>query len=493
MKKYFCHIAQAHGLESDDIVDYLSNGIFVVGLDTKFHFVNKPLLQKFAMTGDECRNCSFLDFVHPSDKEYANSIFQSIASGIDVAPVVLRYQTRDSSGAIKVTARSLKGEKGIAGIIGVVQGIEEEASHDFNCYAVLELLPIPVAIYSIHGIIEYINPSFTNFFGYELEEVSTFDEWFSKAYPDEHMRAKLRREWEADLAAIQPGNIIKKTLNVTCKDGREIRATMSVMFFRPQKIVVIAEEVAQVQSVILEERLQSAQRGEPFIFHAKMLAHDFNNILSGIMGNISFLKSRCGDNPETDEIIRDIEIFSNQGASLAKSLLALVQGSELERKIFDINEIVRKSATIFGRLHGEIRMHFALCDVRCPVRVNHIQIEQVLLNLFINAYQAMPGGEGSIYLSSAIVELGAKAAEKEKIAPATYVMLSIRDTGCGMDEITVAKIFEPFFSTKENGTGNGLGLFSAREIIKQHGGAITVESTPGVGSIFIIFLPLAEE
>lgn len=494
MKDYFYHIVQKHGLVSYEVVDHLTSGVFVVGLDTKFHYVNKPLLQKFALTGEECRERSFLDFIHPADREYAHSTFQSILAGVEVSPVILRYQTQNSSGTIEIRAGSLKGEHGIAGIIGVVQSVEETIFHDFDCLTFLELLPLPVAVFSIDGLVEYINPSFANTFGYVLEEVRTFDEWFLKAYPDGQMRAKLRSEWEADLAAIRPGTVVKKTLDVTCKDGREKKVTMSLMFIKPQKFFLITEEISDIpaQSVMLEERLLNAQRMEPFGVLAGMLAHDFNNILSGIMGNISLLKKHCGNNTDAGEIINDIESFSNQGASLAKGLLALAQGSELERKIFDINEIVRESATIFGRLHGEIRIHFALCETRCPVRINHTQIEQVLLNLFINAHQAMQGG-GSVYLSTAATELGPKSAAKAKIPPGKYAVLSVRDTGCGMDAITLEKIFEPFFSTKEKGTGSGLGLASAREIIKQHGGAITVESTPGVGTIFIILLPLAEE
>ncbi len=494
MKEYFNEIVKTHGLESDDIVDQLSQGVFVVGLDTKFHFVNKHLLQKFALTGDECRDRSFLDYIHPADKEYANSIFKSIISGIEVSSIILRYQTPYSSGTIKVRARSLKGEKGIVGIIGVAQGIEERIFHDFDYFTFLKLLPFPIALFSLNGLVEYINPSFEDAFGYSLEEVRTFDEWFLKAYPDEQLRAKLRSEWDADLAVMQQDSVVHKTLSVTCKDGREKKVIMSLMIMKPQKFFIIAEEIKDdlLQSSICEERLGNVQTLESFSVLAGMFAHDFNNILSGIMGNISLLKRYCGNNPQIDEIIRDIENFSNQGASLAKNLIARAKGSELQRKIFDMNTIVRESATVFGRLHGEIRISFTLCDMHCPVRINLIQFEQILLNLFINAYHAMPDGEGSIYISTAIVEVNAKTAEKEKITPGRYVMLSIRDTGCGMDANTLQKIFDPFFSTKERG-GSGLGLSSARQIIKQHGGAITVESTPGVGTIFNILLPLEEE
>lgn len=495
MKEFFFSIAQQHGLKSGDVIDHLGNGIFVVGLDTKFYFVNKPILKKFGLTGEEFKQRSFLDFVDPADREYARSVFQTIISGEEVSPFILRYRLNEHFGIIEVKASALKGEKGIAGIIGLFESVDEKnfPHLNFTLMPFLEMLPLPVAVFSMDGVVEYINPSFETMFGYALEEVRTFDEWFAKAYPDARMREKLRNEWEADISTIQAGTIAKKALKVVCKDGRQKDVIMSLLIVKMPRLILIVESNVDVpaQSVMLEERLFNAQRMESFSVIAGMLAHDFNNILSGIMGNISLLKRKCADHSDAEEIIGDIERFTQQGAEIARGLMSLAQGSEVEKKIFDLNEIVRGSATIFGRLHGSIRMHFSLCDVHCPVRVNHTQIEQVLLNLFINAYQAMPGG-GSIFLSTAVAELKTKAAEKININPGKYAMLSIRDTGCGMDAKTAKKIFEPFFSTKEKGTSTGLGLTSAREIIKKHGGAITVESTPGVGTIFIILLPLAE-
>ena len=494
MKKYFTTIAEHHGLDSPDVVDHLANGIFVIGLDTKFHYVNKHILQKFCISGEDIRNISFLDFIDPADREYAHSVFRMIIEGENASPFVLRYRHGDHAGKVEVRAHRLYGKHGIAGVIGALHTVEDRPFREVNALSLLELMPYPAGVFSLSGIIAYINPAFTDFFGYTLEEVGTFDAWFTQAYPDDNMRAKLRSEWEEDLAEIQAGMTATKTLEVTCKDESRKSVTMNMVFVKPEQIFLFVEENRDgaVEAANLEKRIRDAQQIEPINVVAGMLAHDFNNILSGILGNISLLESRCSSDPHTSEIIRDLESFAKQGAALAGSLLALVRGSEIEKRICDINEIVRESARIFGRLHGEIRVHLSPCDDPCPVHAVPTQIEQVLLNLFINAHQAMPEG-GAIYLSTGIVNIADAYAAKANIKPGKYVTISVRDTGCGMDAKTLKKIFDPFFSTKEKGLGSGLGLTSAREIIKKHGGAITVESTPNVGTVFVIALPLVED
>ncbi len=494
MKKYFTTIAEHHGLNSPDVVDHLANGVFVVGPDTNFHYANKHILQKFSLKPEDLQNRSFLDFIDPADREYAHSVFRMIIEGENASPFVLRYRHGDHAGTVEVRAHRLSGKNGIAGVIGAVHTVEDRPFREVNALSLLERIPYPVGIFSLSGIVSYINPAFTNFFGYTLEEVGTFDAWFANAYPDEKMRAKLRSEWEKDLAEIQVGMTATKTLEVTCKGGSKKSVIMNIVFVRPEKIFLFVEENRDraVEAAILEKRIRDVQQTEPISVVAGMIAHDFNNILSGILGNISLLESRCSGDPHTADIIKDLESFAKQGVALSGSLLALVRGSEIEKRICDINEIVRESARIFGRLHGEIRIHLSLCDEPCHVLAVPTQIEQVLLNLFINAHQAMPDG-GAIYLATSIAEIGEKPAAQTHIKPGKYALISVCDTGCGMDARTLKKIFEPFFSTKEKGIGIGLGLTSAREIIKKHGGTITVESTPNVGTVFVIALPLVED
>jgi PAS domain S-box-containing protein len=218
MKHHFIHIAAEAGLESADIIDHLVNGVFVVGIDTRFHYINKPVLNKFMMTDDELRSRSFLDFVHPEDREYAHAVFQSLLAGENISPFIIRYDINGQCGMTEIRARALMGAKGLAGVIATAHDVREKQATDFDCISFIELLPIPLGIFSIDGIVEYFNPAFVNLFGYSLEDVRTFDEWFSKAYPDEQMRAQLRSEWDADLAAMQPGSIAQKTLEVAWND-----------------------------------------------------------------------------------------------------------------------------------------------------------------------------------------------------------------------------------------------------------------------------------
>ena len=155
--------------------------------------------------------------------------------------------------------------------------------------------------------------------------------------------------------------------------------------------------------------------------------------------------------------------------------------------------MVSKTANIFGRTKKEIMIHQKYGKNIWPVEVDRIQIEQVLINLYVNAWQAMPGDGGDIYLETNNIALSAADALAMNIPEGNYVQIMITDTGMGMDEETCHRVFEPFFTTKEKGRGVGLGLASAYGIIKEHGGIIDVASELGHGTIFSIYLPASSK
>ncbi|MGD8241342.1 MAG: response regulator [Desulfobacterales bacterium] len=241
----------------------------------------------------------------------------------------------------------------------------------------------------------------------------------------------------------------------------------------------------------LESQLHQARKMEAIGTLASGIAHDFNNIMMGILGNTSLMISKLdADHPHFDKLA-NIEKYVGNGSELTQQLLGFARGGKYNVKPTSLRELVEESAQMFGRTKKEIRIHKSHLRPTRAVAVDRGQIEQVLLNLFVNAWQAMPGG-GDLYLLTEDVELSAGDQTPYKIIPGAYVKLAIMDTGVGMDEATRKRIFEPFFTTKEMGRGSGLGLASAYGIIKNHGGYINVYSEEGRGTTFNLYLPACD-
>ena len=241
----------------------------------------------------------------------------------------------------------------------------------------------------------------------------------------------------------------------------------------------------------LEAQLLQSQKMEAIGTLAGGIAHDFNNLLMGIMGRISLIKHDIDLNHPQYKNFKDIEDIAERGADLTKQLLGFAMGGKYEAKPTDINKLIEKCSDMFGRTKKENRIHTTLQKDICTVEIDRSQIEQVLLNLFVNAWHAMPGG-GDIFIKTKNISLDADDVMPYGIKPGEFVMVSVTDTGVGMDKETRQHIFEPFFTTKKLGRGTGLGLASAYGIIKNHGGLINVNSKKGEGTTFDFYLPVVE-
>ena len=238
----------------------------------------------------------------------------------------------------------------------------------------------------------------------------------------------------------------------------------------------------------LEIRFHQAQRLKGIGTLAGGVAHDFNNLLMGIQGNVSVLKLDLEPDCEAFENVLSIQQCVESGAKLTQQLLGFARGGKYVVEPTQINDIVSSTSQMFGRTRKEILIYVQYEEDIWPVNVDKKQVEQVLLNMYINAWQAMPQG-GELYLRTENVILDERRSRLFDVEAGNYVRIIIKDNGVGMDENTQQRIFEPFFTTKEIGTGTGLGLASAFGIIKNHNGFIDVRSQRGVGSTFTIYLP----
>jgi PAS domain S-box-containing protein len=250
------------------------------------------------------------------------------------------------------------------------------------------------------------------------------------------------------------------------------------------------KELAEAKRTELEKQLIQAQKMEAVGTLAGGIAHDFNNLLMGIQGYTSLMMLKTDASHYHYEKLKNIEHYVIRGADLTRQLLGFARGGKYEITPVNMNELITKSSRMFGRTKKEVAVTTRLEPNLWTVEVDQGQIEQVLLNLFLNASQAMPGG-GRIDIQTQNSVLEEAETQNSYYIPGKYVRISVKDTGVGMDEKTKQRIFEPFFTTKEMGRGTGLGLASTYGIVKSHGGFIDVKSKIGHGSDFVIHLPVS--
>jgi PAS domain S-box-containing protein len=281
-----------------------------------------------------------------------------------------------------------------------------------------------------------------------------------------------------------------KVLNFTnryrCKDG-SYRWLDWVSVPLPERGLTFAvarditeRKLAERERQALEAQLQQVQRLKAIGTLAGGVAHDFNNLLMGIQGNVSLMTT----DPETPHPLREhltaIEEYVRSATHLTRQLLGFARSGKYEVKPIDIHAVLKRSAKMFGPTKKEIQIHTRLQAAPAIVEADRRQLEQVLFNLYVNAWQAMPAG-GDLFLETRTVTLNKTFCRSHQLNPGRFTGISIRDTGMGMPADVRQRVFDPFFTTKEKTRGTGLGLASAYGIITNHGGTITVDSAQGAG------------
>ena len=257
-----------------------------------------------------------------------------------------------------------------------------------------------------------------------------------------------------------------------------------------EKVAVFARDISE--QLRLERMFQQSQKFKAIGTLAGGIAHDFNNLLMGIQGRASLMSIDLEPSHPHAEHIKAIEHCIRNASHLTKQLLGFARGGQYEVRPIDINELLLGSAIMFGRTKKEINIHTKLQSPPLVVEADRRQIEQVFLNLYINAWQAMTDG-GELYLETKTLTLDDDYCKLYEVKAGRYAQVSITDTGIGMDESIRQQIFDPFFTTKQKSRGTGLGLASAYGIIKNHGGFITVNSEVGQGTEFNIYLPISKK
>ena len=242
----------------------------------------------------------------------------------------------------------------------------------------------------------------------------------------------------------------------------------------------------------LEAQLQQAAKMEAIGTLAGGIAHGFNNLLMGIQGNVSLMLMDMDSTHPYYERLKNIEKQIQNGARLTSYILGYARKGRYEIKPLDLNQLVDETSETFSRTKKEITIRRELAEDLFPIEADPGQTEQVLLNLYVNAADAMPDG-GNLILKTMNTTHDHMKGKLYDPKPGKYVLLTVTDTGVGMDKETMERVFDPFFTTKEMGRGTGLGLASAYGIIKSHGGYIDVDSKKGQGTTFSVYLPASEK
>jgi PAS domain S-box-containing protein len=344
-----------------------------------------------------------------------------------------------------------------------------------------------IAELGVKGQWHYISPQVEAITGYSQDDwLASSRDWMRHIPQEDHAVIEAAEE-----ASVR-GERFQAEYRIVRKDGAVIWVSDTAVVVSGSDSHPVMEGIIVdiTERKLLENQLQQSRRMEAVGRLAGGIAHDFNNLLTIIKGYAELAEQRTGMQPDLRADIQQIENAAERASTLIRQLLAFSRRQVLQPKVIDLNAIVLGLDKLLGRLMGE---HIEMVT-RCGANVGHVkadpaQIEQVIMNLVVNARDAMPKG-GRLTVETLNVELDSTyARDHVSVKPGSYVMLAVSDSGIGMSPETVAHIFEPFYTTKGSGQGTGLGLSTVYGIVKQSGGYIWVYSEPGKGSTFKVYLP----
>ena len=306
------------------------------------------------------------------------------------------------------------------------------------------------------------------------------------------VRPEIWRQVRQDIASKRA--VGSRQLELRTREGKTITALVSAepleLENRPHLLMSLQDITERIN---MENQLRQAQKMEAVGQIAAGIAHDFNNVLGVIQGHAELQLSAGHTDESLLDSLHEIADAANRAASLTRQLLAFSRKQMLRPRALDLSEVLHNLGKMLGRIIGEnIQLHINCAENLPPVLADQVNLEQVVINLAVNARAAMPKG-GPLTITAELAVVDARHRDRQPDAiPGTFVKLRVADAGVGMDQNVRRKIFEPFFTTKDVGKGTGMGLATVYGIVKQHQGWIEVESTVGVGTAFMVYLPPAQ-
>ena len=469
-----------------------ANEAILMAQDGMLQYANTRATRITGYSKKELCSRDLIEFIHPLDQDEFSAHVNKLST--KTAPKILTFRILDKTGNTRwletITLRIMSGKKSSTfyffydvtekkAIENALRESEEKYRQLFE-YA-------PAGIYEVDlttGKFINVNDVMCEYTGYTKQEFLTMKIW--DILKEDSLKQSLERfdkqqkgEPIPDLAEYE----------VTCKNDKKLWALVNTRIEfendQPSKATVVAHDITERKKI--EQELSKTQKLESLGVLAGGIAHDFNNILSGIMGNISLAKFKAEHGEDNIQLLDEALRASSSAQGLTQQLLVFSKGGAPIKKAASISEILRESSA-FALRGSKVRCEFNIDEGLWPIRVDVGQFNQVIHNLLINAKQAMPdGGTVEIFASNIVLS----PEDDLPLTDGNYIKISIQDQGIGMSEEQISKIFDPYFTTKNH--GSGLGLTMTYTAISRHDGYITVESEKEKGATFHIYLPAVEK
>jgi PAS domain S-box-containing protein len=358
----------------------------------------------------------------------------------------------------------------------------------------VENIPLGVSLIRKDQTFEYFNPTFTQLFGYGMEDLPHIQNWFEKLCLDSSTRDRITAHSRTHIANQPVTGEVYTGVEARCKDGKKkIINIRSVIMDDGSRILTHSDKTEHHQ---LEAQLRQAQKMEAIGTLAGGIAHDFNNILAAMLGYTEMALYKTSSGGVVQRYLQQIFSCITRARDLVKQILTFSRQSEQEERAIRIDIIVKETLKLIrATLPTTIEIQQKItASPQSSILADPTQIHQVLMNLCTNAAHAMEqtGGILEVSLSSVEFDSGTPAPAGLALHSGPYLKLSVKDTGHGIDPEIIERIFDPFFTTKQPGEGTGLGLAVVHGIVENHGGAVAVHSEPGQGTTFDVYLPRVE-
>jgi len=486
------------------VVETAADVIYMISLDYAFISLNQAFEKLTGWQRADWIGNSVLSLVHPDDLPRAASLFQQVLRGVSVPPFELRFVSRSGEYLVGECTAAAQLENGrvvfASGIIRDITArkhVEDALRRAEQKYRELEAqlsrlstavehASESIVITDAAGTIEYVNPTFERTTGYSRDEAIGENSRLLKS--ENHDESFYRELWNTiSRGEVWTGRFINKRKD----EGLfEEEATISPVRDESGRIVSFVGVKRDVTKELdLEKRLWHSQKLEAVGRLASGVAHDFNNLLTAIIGYGQLIASRLESDHPLHAEVNEILNAGHRAAALTSQLLAFSRRQTLVPRYIDVNETIANLMKMLKRIIGEnVDVSFEGSPDLSPVLADAGQIEQVIMNLAVNARDAMAGGGKLTIATRNVVFFAPYCREHPWARPGEYVQISVSDTGVGMDRETQRRMFEPFFTTKDIGKGTGLGLAVVYGIVKQHDGFIHVYSEPAQGTTFRVYL-----
>ena len=486
------------------ILENIEDGYYEVDIAGNFTFLNDSFCRIYGYPREELIGMNDRQY---TDQENAKKLFQTFnrvyrtgesAKGADweiIRKDGMKRNIEASASLIKDSSGNRIGFRGLVHDITERKQAEEQLRKLFRA---VEQSPATVMITGTDANIEYVNPKFTQLTGYTLEEVIGKNPRILKSGETPPEEYKLLwetitsgREWRGEFHDKKKnGDLYWESASISCIKNPEGVIT----HFVAVKEDITERKRAEEERAALQDQLRQSQKMEAIGRLAGGIAHDFNNLLTVIKGYSQLSLNETKENDSLRENIEEIKKASDRAGDLTRQLLAFSRRQIMEVKVLDLNALLQNLDKMLRRIIGEdIELVTSLGENLGTVKADPGQIEQVVMNLAVNAKDAMSKG-GKLIVETANVELDDSYARAHvAVTPGPYVMIAVSDTGTGMPPEVRDRVFEPFFTTKGKGKGTGLGLSTVYGIVKQSGGNIWVYSELGQGTTLKIYLPRVDE